>query len=275
MPVLQLPGVALAYSVEGEGSPVTLLHGFTQRGDAWSELRQRIGVGHRWITVDLRGHGDTRAGANAPASMDACAEDAVALWDALDVRRSHLVGYSMGGRLALHVAAKRPERLRSLTVMSAHAGLGDTERAMRRAVDQDLAQDIETRGMEWFAGYWSSLPLFATLRTRRRDVAEQLHRMRVANDPASLVASLRGMGAGVMQPLWTELGRVACPSLVIAGADDARYVEFAERLGVMLPGARVAVVSGSGHAVHLEQPAIVAALIKEFLTGVDAETPAA
>jgi 2-succinyl-6-hydroxy-2,4-cyclohexadiene-1-carboxylate synthase len=268
------PDATLAYDVDGDGTPVTLLHGFTQRGDAWSELRAHVVGTHRWITVDLRGHGDTRTVSGASHSLEACAADVVALWDALGVLRSHLAGYSMGGRLALDVATEHPDRLRSLMVISAHAGLGDAERAQRRLTDEKLARDIEARGIDWFANYWGSLELFATLSERHPELVVDLHRMRLANNAQSLAMSLRGMGAGAMPQLWDLLHRVACPALVIAGGEDTRYVAFAERLGATLPNARVEIVPAAGHAVHLEQPAVVGRMLDAFLRGVDAEGPA-
>src|SRR5882672_8953122 len=100
----------------------------------------------------------------APATMDDCAEDLVALWDRLGIERSHVVGYSMGGRLALHVAVRLPERTRSLLTIGAHAGLDDEARATRRLADETLAQRIEREGVEAFVQHWESLPMFAGIK---------------------------------------------------------------------------------------------------------------
>lgn len=270
MAMLELQDVSLAYASRGGGAPVTLLHGFTQRGDAWTELIGSTRDDHRWITVDIRGHGATRTIPGASYAIDACALDVSALWDALDIRRCHLVGYSMGGRLALRAATIYPERLQSLTVISAHAGLEGSERAARRQSDEQLAQRMESRGIDWFAKYWDGLPLFATLRKRRPDLAERLRQMRLSNDVASLAVSLRGMGAGAMPALWGELHAVSCPALIIAGADDARYVDYARQLGAAMPSARVEIVANAGHATHLEQPSTVGALLDQFLRDVEA-----
>src|SRR2546430_5842495 len=98
----------LSYFVAGDGPAVTLLHGFTQSGRSWRELISRMPEGWQWIVPDLRGHGETRVRLGATCSMDACTDDLLALWDELGVERSHVAGYSMGGRLALHVAALAP-----------------------------------------------------------------------------------------------------------------------------------------------------------------------
>src|SRR3989440_724230 len=110
-----------------------------------------------------RDHGETQTAPGAPCSMDACTEDLLALWDGLGVERTHLAGYSMGGRLALHVAARHPERVLSLVTIGAHAGLDDSAREGRRNGDEALAERIERDGIEAFGDHWGALPLFAGL----------------------------------------------------------------------------------------------------------------
>src|SRR5439155_140558 len=122
----------------------------------------------------LRGHGETRIRHDASCSMEVCTRDLVALWDELGVERSHVVGYSMGGRLALHVAAKRPDRLLSLVTIGAHAGLDEGAREGRRRGDDALANRIEKEGIEAFVKYWGSLPLFAGLERRGPSVGFEL-----------------------------------------------------------------------------------------------------
>src|SRR6267143_2979723 len=136
MPILEGADVRLNYFVEGDGPAATLLHGFTQSGRSWREVIATTPAGWRWIVPDLRGHGATRLQPGAPCTMDACTADLEMLWDHLGIARTHLVGYSMGGRLALNVAARRPERLISLLTIGAHAGLEGEGRASRRQGDR-------------------------------------------------------------------------------------------------------------------------------------------
>src|SRR5467141_2840576 len=128
MPILEGADVRLNYFVAGDGPSVTLLHGFTQSGRSWREIISRMPEGWKWVVPDLRGHGETKTRHDAPCSMAACTEDLDRLWDELGVERTHIVGYSMGGRLALHVAARRPERVASLLTIGAHAGLEEDAR---------------------------------------------------------------------------------------------------------------------------------------------------
>ena len=263
--ILEGGDVRLSYFVAGEGSPVTLLHGFTQSGRSWREVIARMPEGWKWIVPDLRGHGQTVTKPGAPCSMDACTEDLVALWEELDVGRTHLVGYSMGGRLALHVAARRPERLLSLLTVGAHAGLDGDARAGRRSGDEALAERIEKEGIESFVDYWGALPLFAGLQRRGEGYVAQLRAERLQNHVAGLTCSLRGMGAGVMEPLWDDLGRLAMPCTFVAGQLDHGYVASARRLAATVPGGQVEIVPRAGHAAHQERPDAFARVLANHL----------
>jgi 2-succinyl-6-hydroxy-2,4-cyclohexadiene-1-carboxylate synthase len=171
----------------------------------------------------------------------------------------------MGGRLALHVAANRPERLLSLTTIGAHAGMAEESREQRRLNDDELAGRIEARGAHEFAEYWGSLPMFKGIERRGPAFRAALDAERRRNSSTGLAASLRGMGAGAMEPVWQLLGRVTCPCLFIAGADDHGYAREARRLAESVPDGRVEIVPRCGHAVHLERPQAFAALLTEQL----------
>jgi 2-succinyl-6-hydroxy-2,4-cyclohexadiene-1-carboxylate synthase len=259
--MLEGADVRLNYEVIGEGTPVTLLHGFTQSGRSWREVIPKIPDGWQWVVPDLRGHGDTRVEPGAPHTMDACTADLEMLWDHLGIARSHLVGYSMGGRLALHVAATRPERALSLLTIGAHAGLEEEAREGRRHDDQALAQRIENDGLEAFVDYWSSLPLFAGLERRGPAFVGQVNAERLNNRAAGLAESLRGMGAGAMRPIWDELARVRCPCTFVAGQLDNGYIASARRLATSVPNGRVVIVQRTGHTVHMERPDAFARLL--------------
>jgi 2-succinyl-6-hydroxy-2,4-cyclohexadiene-1-carboxylate synthase len=197
--------------------------------------------------------------------MDGCFADLEMLWDHLGVERTHLVGYSMGGRLALHVAARKPERLLSLLTIGAHAGLEEDARVGRQLGDEALAQRIENDGLEPFVKYWSALPLFAGLERRGPAFVAQLRAERMNNTVAGLACSLRGMGAGTMQPVWDDLAHLTVPSTFVAGQLDHGYVASARRLAATVPNGRVEIVLRSGHAVHQERPEAFARVLANHL----------
>src|SRR4029077_12258555 len=274
VPLLDGPDVTLSYSTYGEGEPVTLLHGFTLSGRSWRELIGKMPDGWMWVVPDLRGHGDTRTAVGAPHTMDACAADLEMLWARIGIGRSHVVGYSMGSRLALHVAVRLPERVRSLLTVSAHAGLDEASRAGRRQSDEALAERIERFGVDPFVNYWSAQPMFAGLERRGAGFAARIRAERMANRPGGLAASLRGMGAGAMEPLWSELARIAIPCTFVAGEDDAPYVWWARRLAGAVPGSTLELVARSGHAVYMQRPAVFARVLAAHLGRADRAAPA-
>jgi 2-succinyl-6-hydroxy-2,4-cyclohexadiene-1-carboxylate synthase len=264
--ILEGDDVRLSYFVSGEGTPVTLLHGFTQNGRSWLETISRMPEGFMWIVPDLRGHGETRTRAERGCTMDACTRDLEKLWDHLGVKRTHLAGYSMGGRLALHVAARRPERVLSLLTIGAHAGLEEEARAGRQLGDEALAHRIENDGLEAFVNYWGALPLFAGVERRGPAFVAQVRAERMTNHVSGLACSLRGMGAGRMEPVWNDLAHVTFPCTFVAGQLDHGYVSSARRLAATVPNSRVEVVPRAGHTVHQERPEAFTRILAGHLT---------
>jgi len=236
--------------------PLLLLHGFTQTGRGWDEVVRHLdGERYRAVAPDIRGHG--AAATRRPIDFAACVRDAVGLMRA----PSELVGYSQGGRLALHVALAHPELVTRLVLVSATAGIEDPEeRARRRAADAALAAWMEAGGrlMSEVADRWGAQPLFVT---QSPEVAAAARADRLSNEPAHLAAALRGIGTGVMAPLWERLGELEMPVLVLAGEHDEKYVALGERLAAGLPAGTLTIVQAAGHALPLEAPAAVAAAI--------------
>jgi 2-succinyl-6-hydroxy-2,4-cyclohexadiene-1-carboxylate synthase len=233
---------------------VVLLHGFAGTRRAWDVVADRLAAErYRPLALDLRGHGDARD--RRPIGFAECAADVAAA----SPEGSVLCGYSMGGRIALHVALVHPGRVARLVLLATTAGIEDPRaRAQRRADDERLAAAIEDGDIEAFADRWMAQPLFAgTSPQSARRWREDLLR----NDPRALAAALRGLGAGTMAPVWDRLGELAMPVTVVAGARDGRYVEIGRRLAQALPDARLEVVPGAGHGLPREVPGAVAAAI--------------
>jgi 2-succinyl-6-hydroxy-2,4-cyclohexadiene-1-carboxylate synthase len=173
---------------------------------------------------------------------------------AVAAERFVLCGYSMGGRVALHAALAMPERISRLVLVSTSGGIEDAAtRAKRRADDEELAASIERDGgsIEDFITRWRALPLFADDPEWVSDLVAQDARRLQAPE---LAAMLRGLGAGVLEPVWARLGTIKLPVVVIAGARDTAYCRHAERLVELLPDARLRVIKGAGHRVALEAP---------------------
>jgi 2-succinyl-6-hydroxy-2,4-cyclohexadiene-1-carboxylate synthase len=165
----------------------------------------------------------------------------------------------MGGRLALHAALALGGQVTRLVLIGASPGLADpAERAARRTADEALADRIEQIGLEAFVREWAEQPLFDGI---PRGIAEQVQADRRRNTPAGLAAALRGLGTGAMPPLWDRLGELAAPVELVVGERDEKFRAIAERMAAALPAARLHVVPGAGHAVHVEAPGAVAEII--------------
>jgi 2-succinyl-6-hydroxy-2,4-cyclohexadiene-1-carboxylate synthase len=236
---------------------IVLLHGFTQTGRSWDPVVAAVGERYRALAPDLRGHGSSAAA--RPIDFPSIEADVLQLAPP----RFALAGYSMGGRIALDLALRdggaMQERIARLTLIGASPGLRSAgERAARRAADAGLAEQIEAEGVEPFARRWAAQPLFAG---QPPEVAEAAHAERMRNTPAGLAASLRGAGTGTMEPLWDELPRLRIPVALIVGERDEKFRALAEQMAQLIPDATLHVVAGAGHAVQLEQPEAVAALL--------------
>lgn len=254
----------LHVEVAGEGPPVVLVHGFTGAISTMAGVAERLVDDHRVISLDLVGHGRSPVPADPGAyTVDAMAADVAAVIDDHAAGSAHVVGYSMGGRVALTLACASPARVRTLTLIGATPGLAHAEdRAERRAADEALAAGIERDGLATFVDRWMANPLFASQSSLGPDVLAAARAQRMANDPAGLAASLRGGGTGSMTPLHSALVDCAVPVALVVGELDPKFRAIAESMHESLPASSVVVVPGAGHAAHLEAPDVVGRAIR-------------
>jgi 2-succinyl-6-hydroxy-2,4-cyclohexadiene-1-carboxylate synthase len=264
---MRLNGLDFHVEVEGSGPPLLVLHGFTGSVRSWDGLRAALANQARVVAIDLIGHGHSAAPADAARySFDWSVRDLLALLDELHLESIDVLGYSLGGRLALHLALHATGRVRRLILESASAGIqDDAERARRIASDAVLAERIEREGIAAFVNEWEAQPLLGLAPHVSQAVREAQHAQRLANRPVGLANSLRGMGAGQQASLWTSLPAVLGPVQLIVGQLDSRYCELGARLRAGLPSAELAIVADAGHTVHLDQPDRFYRLVEGFL----------
>jgi 2-succinyl-6-hydroxy-2,4-cyclohexadiene-1-carboxylate synthase len=202
------------------------------------------------LALDLPGHGD-QVDAARPITFDSCVASVLER----SPERFVLAGYSMGGRIALHVALAAPERVSRLVLVSATAGIeDDAERAERSERDRQLADEIEEGTIERFVDRWRAQPMFAE-DPAEVDALARADQLR--NRPDGIAASLRGVGTGEMQPLWGRLDELTMPVAILVGGRDTKFHAPGRRMADLLPQAAVNVVSG-GHVLPLENPTAVA-----------------
>ena len=230
------------------------LHGFTQRGAMWDEVAAL--AGGEWVAPDLPGHG------RQPACSWQEAVEMVAGW-LVPLRPPRcLVGYSMGGRLALAVALDHPDRVDRLALLSSSPGLADPEARRRRAQeDLALADHIAEVGVAAFLDEWLDRPWFGGGQAPPAKWRAAERAARLGSTAAGLAAALRLLGQGAQPYLGDRLGGLGLPVMLMAGGDDERYAALARTMGERLPRAEVALVAGAGHALVGERPREVAALL--------------
>jgi 2-succinyl-6-hydroxy-2,4-cyclohexadiene-1-carboxylate synthase len=240
-------------SLDCAPTELVLLHGFTNTGASWDGVVAGLPATFSAHAPDIRGHGS--ASGARPVSLEAV----LAEIDALAPDRFALGGYSQGGRIALHAALALGDRIERLFLIGASPGLADpAERDQRRAADEALAAWTEAVPIEEFVSRWSSTPVLAD---QPPEVRAAVTADRLRNTPEGLAAALRGLGTGTLPSLWDRLDEVSMPVELIVGERDQKFRATAQRMATALPDARLHVVPGAGHAVHLEDPWAVAGLI--------------
>ncbi len=230
-------------AVGRETDRLVLAHGFTQNGRCWGTFGELLTRSNEVTFVDAPGHGRSN-------------HDDADLWESASLLTEAggpaiYLGYSMGGRTALHAALVTPKAVRGLVLIGATAGLDrEDDRADRRAADAVLADRLLADGLPAFLDRWLASPLFAGLGEE-----QAAKRERLTNRPEGLAESLRRCGTGTQEPLWDRLGELTMPVLVVVGSHDHKFSAIGERLigGLTTTDARLISIPGT-HAVHLEQP---------------------
>jgi len=255
--------------------PIVLLHGFTGDSTLWESFAAALSaacagssVPRDVWSVDLMGHGRSPVPADqASYRLEAQATAVRAALSERGVGTAVWIGYSMGGRLALTAAARHQDDIAALVLVGASPGIAQRRRREQRmSADHALADAIERDGVAAFVAGWMSHPLFASQRRLGSAHLDRMRAQRLRNSPVGLAMSLRAAGAGAMRPLWSSLARLRMPCLLVAGAEDPKYVRLAGRMALRLPSARTATIEGAGHAVALEAPEQLAAVVAGFLT---------
>ncbi len=256
--------MARTWNTETAGVGILAIHGFTGSGADWAPIAERLSA--MVVAPDVLGHG----GSPAPKQREQYRIQTVAKQCASwcdEPREWVVMGYSMGGRVALNLAPLLGDRLRGLILISASPGIeSSTERAERMAQDQALAGRIEAFGVEWFQAYWSEQPMIRSQRQIPDVIRAEMEQRRKSNRPIGLAGSLRGMGQGAADPVWSALSKIEVPTLVISGNEDVRYTEIAKRTVSRIKSATHVAMEGVGHCAHLEAIDPVVAVLQPFIS---------
>lgn len=256
----------------GAATPLVLLHGFMQDSRAWgARLLEELSQDRPVYTLDFAGFGRSDAPAGALAYR--AEETVAAVRDLVELvgadGRAHLMGYSMGGRVALMFATAHPDRASSLVLESAGLGPETPEaRAALNARDAAWVERLRTGSIEAFVDYWEGLPLFASQQGMDDEARALLRQVRLSCDPAVLARCIQGSGQHAMPSLTDAVRRLRMPILYAAGMADEKYTKVAVKLAAR--GCAVCTLMPCGHNVHLERPAMLCGHVRPFLALCDA-----
>lgn len=251
--------------------PLVLLHGFSQSADTWKDVAPLLARDRVVHAFELVGHG----GSDRPQDAAAYALEAQAallsafLRPRLAFGKPIVVGYSMGGRVALTAFCDDPRPFGALVLES--AGLGPStadERTAATERDARNAARIRAEGVEAFMDVWEALPLFATQRSLPEAVRNRIRRERLSNDAEALACTFEGAGQHAMPDrdrVLRALEEGGLPLLYIAGEHDRKYRLLAESL-LSLPHAEMHIVADAGHNTHLENPSAFVRVLSSFLS---------
>lgn len=256
-----------AHNATEQHPVLVLLHGFTGSTMSWETLGETFAQwGFYVIALDILGHGHSTIPTDPQRySIEHCQSDILAVLKKLGVGPGEaiLLGYSMGGRIALKTALSG--YFRALILESTTPGLAtEQERQQRRRSDEVIAQCIEQYGIEAFVDYWERRPLFASQLDMPLKVRLHLRQQRRANDITGLANSLRGVGTGAQPDLRPQLSTLTIPVLLITGSEDTKFTHIAEEMLQLIPQAKHTVIPGAGHTVHFEQAEVFASIVRKF-----------
>ncbi|HEX2162086.1 MAG TPA: alpha/beta fold hydrolase [Thermoleophilaceae bacterium] len=238
-------------SKERNGPSVIFVPGFMQPAEAWADVAERLP--QRYPSLLLRHSEHEREGRIAEIAAAAEAVDGEVV----------LCGYSLGGRLALNAAVRRPDLYAAVVVLGAAAGIDEpAARQARREADEKLAAWMETQPIEKIVEVWERQPLFGDQSER---LIEAQRPGRLSQDPRSLAVLLRTAGQGAMEPIWGRLHTLDLPILALAGSRDERYRRATRRIAAEAPQGYAAVIEHAGHAAHLQRPGEFADALLAFL----------
>jgi 2-succinyl-6-hydroxy-2,4-cyclohexadiene-1-carboxylate synthase len=250
----------------GVGAPLLMLHGFTGSHKTWHRFVDCLSANHLVATLDLPGHGTSVAPVGQDWTFETVINDLAWIIESQFGGEADILGYSMGGRIALALAAAHPARVRRLIVESASPGIADEqERQARQRADERLAERILRDGLDEFIAGWERLPMWESQAHLPQADRERQRQIRLGHTAAGLAANLRATGTGAQPSYWERLADVRTPTLLIAGELDHKFAQIAAQIHEELPDSRLEIVANAGHAVHLEQPARYVQVVSDFL----------
>lgn len=254
------------YSLTGNKNQplILLLHGFIGDSQDFSSVISLLSQSYSCLAVDLPGHGKTKVIGNETCyNICNTAQALIHLLDDLQIDKCFLLGYSMGGRLALYMTLHFPDRFEKVVLESASPGLKTAkDRSHRLQSDSQLAQNLENSNLKDFLLSWYDRTLFQSL--TKSPNFDRLLQARLANNAIELAKSLRNMGTGNQPSLWAQLAQNQIPLLLLVGEYDRKFTTINTEIANLCPAASLQIIPKSGHNIHFENIDKFVEIVRQF-----------
>ena len=241
------------------------LHGWMGSHSDWEPIVSQMPIEMSYLLLDLPGHGKSvPIPPQESLDFDNLADS---LHEHLqEYQRYTLVGYSMGGRLALYYTLKYPHAVDSLILESCQPGIQEPEARLSRAtLDTQRAEQIVEAGLSQFVEHWYKAPLFRSLHQQPNQL-KQLQRRREQNHESSMARTIRELSPGRQPSLWNHLSSLSAPTLLLTGKQDPKYPTLMQLMHKQIPHSHLKIEPHAGHNVHLETPEAWQRIVCDFLT---------
>lgn len=250
-----------------QSKKLIVLHGFTGTAKSWQKFAKLLPDVHV-IALDMIGHGASDVPLKASQYEMAVQVELIhAVTEKLGIKRFTLLGYSMGGRIALSYALTYQQQVENLILESASPGLlQESERAVRKQADDTLADFIEQKGIDAFVEKWENIPLFASQKKLPLDVQQAIRQERLQQQPLGLANSLRGIGTGMMPSVWNQLSMLSIPVHLLVGELDTKFVNIANEMEKSIQKVQITQFLGCGHTIHVENLSQFATIVKDSIS---------
>jgi len=249
------------YHWSGDSPSIYALHGFMGSGRDFALLAQNLSV-ELWAW-DLIGHG--KSSVPLEERWYSLAGQLQFLKDTIP-RDSILLGYSMGGRLALQFACRHPQHIKGIVIVGGTPGIvGDQARQDRHRWDHQMASQIRANGMSAFVEYWNKLPIIQSQQNIASEHRQVMLDIRREHSEIGIANSIEYFGTGQMPHCWAELATMDVPILLLVGEQDQKYIDIALQMFDVITNASLAVIPAAGHCAHLENPYSTATIIERWL----------
>ena len=262
----------LYYNLEGKGLPLLLIHGFTGSNKSFDILSKYLQQYFKIIRIDLVGHGESMSYKESEYSFENSINSINEIIEKLYLQMVNVLGYSLGGRTAMHLASVFQNKINKLILCSSTYGLDNQEEKKKRIYsDQKLINLLEEKGIVDFVNYWESIPLWESEKKLPLEKRMKNRRIRLENNPIGLALNLKHQGQGKQKNLLHELKKINNSTLILYGENDEKYKNLSKKLTKSIRNSKSVMVPESGHNIILENPIFVSREVKDFILGVTNE----